>query len=107
MFRNGIGARPLALPLIIGSLLFLLLSPAASSAADDKKARIAQEMAAASKCDMRSDKGLKDYVQYLTNVIEMEPEADLYLSVLQKRASALQVDPSTTELCLNCHRYLF
>jgi hypothetical protein len=70
-------------------LFLLLLSPAAAT--DDKKVRIAQEMAAGSKCDMRSDKGLKEYVQHLTNVVDMEPDADMYFSVLQKRASALQV----------------
>ena len=74
-------------------LLVILSAAAASSPADDKKALIAQEMAAGSKCDMRSDKGLREYVQYLTNVIDLEPDADMYFSVLQKRASALQVPP--------------
>jgi hypothetical protein len=40
---------------------------------------------------MRSDKGLREYVQHLTAVIELEPDVDTYFSALQKRASALQV----------------
>ncbi len=75
-------------------LLFILSATAASSPDDEKKVRISQEMAAGSKCDMRSDKGLREYVQHLTNVIELEPDADMYFSVLQKRASALQVPPT-------------
>jgi hypothetical protein len=73
------------------AFLLLLASCPASSSADDKKARIAQEMGLASKCDMRSDKGLREYVQHLTAVIELEPDVDTYFSALQKRASALQV----------------
>ena len=72
--------------------------PASSSPSDDKKARIAQEMAAASKCDMRTDKGLKEYVQHLSSVVDMEPDVDTYFSVLQKRASALQVHRSSISL---------